>query len=66
MGVQIDEKHSWENHIEMICKKASVGIGAIRHIKPFVLAGTLQVIYEALVLPYFDYYSPLGTIVEKF
>ena len=31
-GVQIDEKLSWDSHIDMICKKASAGIGAMRRI----------------------------------
>ena len=36
LGVQIDEKLSWNSHIYRICKKASAGIGAMRRIKPFV------------------------------
>ena len=27
---------SWDSHIDMICKKASAGIGVMRRIKPFV------------------------------
>ena len=30
LGVQIDEKLSWDIHIDMICKKARAGIGAMR------------------------------------
>ena len=33
LGVQIDEKRSCESHIDMICKKANAGIGAMRRIK---------------------------------
>jgi len=33
LGVQIDEKLSWDSHIDMICKKASAGIEAMRRIK---------------------------------
>ena len=29
LGVEIDEKLSWEKHIDTICKKISAGIGAI-------------------------------------
>ena len=42
LGVQIDEKLSWDNHIYMICKKASAGVGAMRRIKPFVPVDTLE------------------------
>ena len=43
----------------MICKKASVGIGEMRRIKPFVPVDTLEKVYKSLVQPYFEYYSPL-------
>ena len=60
LGVQIDEKLSWDSHIDMICKKASAGIGAMRRIKPFVPVDTLEKVYKNLVQPYFEYCSPLG------
>ena len=36
LEVLIDEKLSWDCHAEMICKKVSAGIGAIRCIKNFI------------------------------
>ena len=59
LGVHIDEKLSWDSHIDMICKKASAGIGAMRRIKPFVPVDTLEKVYKSLVQPYFEYCSPL-------
>ena len=59
LGVNLDENLGWASHIEMICKKASSGIGAIKRIKPFVPMHTLEFIYKSLVQPYFDYCSPL-------
>ena len=59
LGIDLDEKLSWEKHIEKICGKVSAGIGAMRRIKPFVPPVTLQTIYKTLVQPYFDYCSPL-------
>ena len=68
LGVLIDEKLSWEKHIETICKKAGAGIGSLRRAKPFVPADTLEVFYETLVQRYFDYCSPLwensGTLLK--
>ena len=58
LGVQIDEKLSWDSQIDMICKKASAGIGAMRRIKPFVPVDTLKKVYKSLVQPYFEYCSP--------
>ena len=34
LGVDLDEKLSWEKHIEKICGKVSAGIGAMRSINP--------------------------------
>jgi len=59
LGVQRDEKLSWDSHIDMICKKASAGIGAMSRIKPFVPVDTLGKVYKSLVQPYFEYCSPL-------
>ena len=65
LGVNLDENLSWASHIEMICKKAGSGIGAIKRIKPFVPMHTLEFIYKSLVQPYFDYCSPLWDTCGK-
>jgi len=59
LGVQIDEKLSWDSHIDMICKRASAAIGAMRRINPFVPVDTLEKVYKTLAQPYFEYCSPL-------
>ena len=56
---QLDERMSWENHIDTICRKVGSGIGIIKRVKPFVPWETLQNLYNSLVLPYFDYCSSL-------
>ena len=55
LGVIIDDRLRWEDHIDSISKKVSRGIGAIKLIKPFVPESILKQIYNALVQPYFDY-----------
>ncbi len=57
--VNIDERLTWEKHIDMICSKVSAGIGAIRSIRPFVSPAILKLIYNAIAQPYFDYCNPL-------
>ena len=32
-----------------------MGIGALKQIRPFVIFNVLLMIYNALILPYFDY-----------
>ena len=59
LGVNMDEQLSWGSHIDHICSKVGAGIGLIRRIKPFVPLSTLKMLYNAIVLPYFDYCSPL-------
>ncbi len=59
LGVNIDERMSWEKHVESICSKVSAGIGAMRRLKPFVSLLTLKMPYNAIIQPYFDYCSPL-------
>ena len=55
----MDERLSWEKHIDSICSKVSAGTGAMRRVKPFVPLPTLKMLYNAIIQPYFDYCSPL-------
>ena len=55
LGVYVDEFLSWNKHFEVISKKISSGIGAVRKLKPHVDHNTLICAYNALVLPHFDY-----------
>ena len=55
LGVHIDENLTWNVHIEKLCKKVASGIGALKRIRPFVQPSTMQLIYNCLVQPYFDY-----------
>ena len=57
--MEIDERLSWEKHIDTICRKTSAGIGAMRRMRAFVPSNTLETVYKARVQPYFDYCSPL-------
>ena len=52
LEVELDERMSWKNHIDSVCKKIGSGFGIIKRIKPFVLKETLQNLYKSLVLPY--------------
>ena len=44
LGMDIDEKLTWDAHIDSICSKVSGGIGAMKRIKPFAPPATLQTI----------------------
>ena len=54
LGVDIDNKLKWTNHIDIVAKRVSSGIGAIRRIRNFVDRDTLISVYNALIRPHFD------------
>ena len=55
LGVMIDDKLDWHNHIEKLTKKIASGIGALKRIRHLIPASTLHLIYQALIKPHFDY-----------
>ena len=57
LGVLVDENITWRNHIDYVAKKASKGIGLLRRSKDLLESNTLKTIYNATVLPYFDYWA---------
>ena len=57
LGVIIDEHLSWSNHIDALSKKISSATGALKRIRPFISEHTALQIYQALILPHFDYCS---------
>ena len=66
LGIEFDEALGWQCRVDIICKKVSAGLGALKRIRPLVPSQTLLRMYEALVLPYLDYCSEvLGCNGEK-
>ena len=57
LGVTIDDKLSWNCHIEKLTKKIASGIGAMKRVRHLVPPATLHLIYQALIQPHFDYCS---------
>ena len=57
LGVEIDDKLSWNKHIDKVAKKVASGIAAIKKIRDFVDKETLISVYNALINPHFDYCS---------
>jgi hypothetical protein len=57
LGVVIDEHLTWQRQIENIQTKISKGIGMLRRIKKIVPKTTLIKVYNAIILPHFDYCS---------
>ena len=55
LGVYLDENLSWNIQINELTKKIASGIGALKGVRSFVPVATLQLIFNSLVQPYFNY-----------
>ena len=55
--IDLDERLSWDSHIDNTVKKLSSGLGAIKRVRNLVPSETLIMIYKAFIQPYFDYCS---------
>ena len=59
LGLTIDAQLSWSKHVDEISKKVSSAIGALKRVRPFFPTDVAVQIYNALILPHFDYCSPV-------
>ena len=59
LGLIIDDRLSWSNHIKELCRKISSAIGALRRIRSLISKSTAVQIYNALIQPHFDYCAPV-------
>ena len=55
LGVTIDSKLNFPDHITSICKKASQRIGVIMRLRNLIPTKAKLVIYKSAVLPYLTY-----------
>ena len=60
LGLIIDDRLSWSNHVKELCRKISSAIGALRRIRSLISQSTAVQIYNALIQPHFDYCAPFG------
>ena len=66
LGLTIDAQLSWGKHVEEICKKVSSAIGALKRVRPFISKETAIQIYNALIMPHFDYCSPVWDCLSRY
>ena len=55
LGLVIDDKLSWKEHIGYISTKIRQNIGIMKHIKDCIPRDSLILLYRTLVEPYFGY-----------
>ena len=55
LGVCVDNKLSWKNHINNICKTISRNIGIMNKLKHYLPSSALLTLYSSLISPYLNY-----------
>ena len=66
LGLTIDAQLSRSKHVDEICKKASSAIGALKRVRSFISTDVAVQIHNALILPHFDYCSPVWNCMSGY
>ena len=59
LGILIDERLNWKEHISLICSKLSKCIAIIYKAKHLLDKESLVMLYDSLFVPYLSYYSDI-------
>ena len=55
LGMNLDSKLNFNEHLKEKIAKANKGIGLIRHLRPYMPRGSLLCIYKSFIRPHLDY-----------
>ena len=55
LGVELDSRCNFDAHIKNVTKKLNKSIGVLKRTSPFLPLNTRKMLYNALVLPHYDY-----------
>ena len=59
LGIKLDNKLSFQEHIKDILYKVYAKIGAMRRMKRLVPKNTMIALYRSFILPHFEFSNPL-------
>ena len=65
LGVTIDQSLTWSAHIDHTCGKIAQRLGILRRIRKYLTRDTAILLYNAIVLPLFDYADLVWTTCKK-
>ena len=65
LGVTIDDKLNFENHIAKICRKVSQQIAVLKRMQKLLPFETRRDLYKAFILPHFNYCSETWHFCSK-
>ena len=54
-GVVFDQRLVWEEHVDSLCKGVSSGLAALKQSGQYIPLDGLLTIYNAVIIPLFDY-----------
>ena len=57
LGMIVDNKLTWSQHVDYISSKITHNIGISKHIRHFIPKESLLLLYHTLIEPYFKYCS---------
>ena len=59
LGMTLDENLTWRDNVEVISKKISSGIGALKRIRGLIDQETAIKVYQGFIEPYSSYCAPV-------
>ena len=65
LGVRIDDKLSFKDHLSTVLRKVYAKVGALRRLRKLVPADISLMLYKAYILPHLEYCSPLPLGINK-
>ena len=65
LGITIDNKLKFDNHVAKICRKVSQQIAVLKRMKKMLPFKTRHVLYLAFILPHFNYCSETWNFCSK-
>ena len=65
LGVRIDDKLSFKDHLSTVLRKVYAKVGALKRLRKLVPADISLMLYKAYILPHLEYCSPLLLRINK-
>jgi hypothetical protein len=66
LGVVLDDRLSWKNHIYHIQRKCGAGLASLRRLHSVLPTEVKKNLFNALVLPHLEYCSVFGWNVLRY
>jgi len=65
LGMWFDSNLKWNTHVEKTASKISQKIGILKRLRIFIDQNTMNMLYNAIILPHIDYCCPIWTSAAK-